>query len=38
LITSQAYRNLFPNMTSTTFPAVTMLRSGWSTYVCIFCG
>jgi hypothetical protein len=28
LITSQAYRNLFPNMTSTTFPAVTMLRSG----------
>jgi hypothetical protein len=31
---TQTYKNVFPNMTSTTISAVTMLRSSWS--VCIY--
>jgi hypothetical protein len=30
---TQAHKNLFPNMTSASIPAVTMFRSSLSTYV-----
>jgi hypothetical protein len=33
---TQAYRNLFPNMTGASIPAVTMLKSGLNMYILEF--